>query len=220
MNRIDLKVKKTARIFQIGAINENIKSIWILLHGYGQLGNEFISHFENAADDNKLIIAPEALNKFYLKGFYGKVGAAWMTKDNRENEIEDYVEYLNSVVDYYRKQLNLDKLEINTLGFSQGCDTLSRWVVSSNINFNRIILHSGGIPEDVLKTGKIKDSFDLKLFLIKGDNDKLINKEKLNFLSKELYDKGINYRYITFEGGHEISQTLVRQTMEGKFDEM
>ena len=96
-------VQKSARYFTLGYPSDKIKSIWFVLHGYGNLASEFINSFEIINDGENYIIAPEALNKFYLKGFYGKVGATWMTKENRENEINDYVNLLDSV---YETKIN------------------------------------------------------------------------------------------------------------------
>jgi hypothetical protein len=45
----------------------------------------------------RIIIAPEGLSRFYRKGFSGDVVASWMTKDDRLDDMEDYVRYLNDL---------------------------------------------------------------------------------------------------------------------------
>ena len=36
-------------------------------------------------------MAPEGLSRFYLEGFSGKVGATWMTREDRLNDIDNYL---------------------------------------------------------------------------------------------------------------------------------
>ncbi len=65
------------------------ENVWILFHGYGQSASYFLMNFKDFEPENSLLIAPEGLSKFYLKGVDGRVGASWMTKENREAEIQD-----------------------------------------------------------------------------------------------------------------------------------
>jgi hypothetical protein len=48
-------------------------------------------------------VAPEGLSRFYFEGgFHGpgsKVGATWMTREDRLAKIEDYVGYLDALHD-------------------------------------------------------------------------------------------------------------------------
>src|SRR4051812_20505745 len=100
-----IRVERTARYFTIGATDSAPKSIWFILHGYAQLAGVFIRFFGDLADDETLIVAPEALNRFYLlnpdqaAAKDRPVGATWMTREDRESEINDYVEYLDALYD-------------------------------------------------------------------------------------------------------------------------
>ena len=42
IQKFKIQTSKSARYFQIGEINNNTKSIWIVLHGYGMLPEYFI----------------------------------------------------------------------------------------------------------------------------------------------------------------------------------
>jgi hypothetical protein len=66
----------------------------------------FIQKFKELASENTLIVAPEALSRFYLNGFSGRVGATWMTKEARDTEILDYLNYLNKLLDTLLMDLN------------------------------------------------------------------------------------------------------------------
>ena len=74
---------------------EKIDTVWFVLHGYGMLSEYFIKKFESILNENTLVIAPEATNRFYLGNNYARVGASWMTNLDREQEIRDNILYLD-----------------------------------------------------------------------------------------------------------------------------
>ncbi|MEZ4763957.1 MAG: hypothetical protein R3C26_12480 [Calditrichia bacterium] len=37
------------------------------------------------------------MSRFYLQSTNGRIGATWMTREDRENEIADYLAYLNNL---------------------------------------------------------------------------------------------------------------------------
>ena len=88
-----ISIKKTAKVYTLGNIT-TAKHVIVVLHGYGQLAKYFINKFKPLVDDDYYIIAPEGLSKFYLNGHSGRVGASWMTKEDRQIEINDQIEYL------------------------------------------------------------------------------------------------------------------------------
>jgi hypothetical protein len=98
LNEHHITVTKTARYYSQGVLNATTERIWIVVHGYLQRAEDFIKMFDFLDDGKTYIVAPEALNRSYLKGGYDKTGATWMTKDDRENEIKDYVNLSQSSV--------------------------------------------------------------------------------------------------------------------------
>src|SRR5690242_15478023 len=87
----------SARYFKLGEINEHTTEVWFVLHGQGQLAEFFIQKFKMLEDQNICVIAPEGLSRYYLEGYTGRVGATWMTKENRLMDINNYIQYLNAV---------------------------------------------------------------------------------------------------------------------------
>jgi hypothetical protein len=98
-----LVTTRRARYYTIGGGEQPLSEAWIVLHGLGQLASVFIEYFQSIASPGRLIVAPEALNRYYVTpGASGrtadaKVGATWMTRMDRENEIADYVDFLDAV---------------------------------------------------------------------------------------------------------------------------
>src|SRR5690554_4646496 len=133
-----LSVSKTARYYTAGTLDKKTKTIWFVCHGYGQLAKYFIQNFKVLDNGENFIVAPEALSRFYLQGFSGRVGATWMTKEDRENDIKDYNAYLSTLYKKVMKDIPLENVKINILGFSQGVSTVCRWVVSEKIKFDKL----------------------------------------------------------------------------------
>ena len=117
------KSLKTYRYFSISG-KEKPRDLLITLHGYGQLAAYFIKKF-NTCPDNYDILAPEGPHRFYKNGYSGRVGASWMTKEAREDDIEDNLHWLNLWLSEHLRSNHYEKIIL--LGFSQGGATAARW---------------------------------------------------------------------------------------------
>ena len=120
MDQKNISINKTARYFTLGNPNEKIETIWFLCHGYGQLANYFLKNFEILNNGKNLLVAPEGLHRFYLNGFGGRVGASWMTREDRLNDIKDYIGFLDQLYLEIVNPFKSRNIKINVLGFSQG----------------------------------------------------------------------------------------------------
>lgn len=199
-----LKVTRTAHYYCLGN-DKNPKNIWFVLHGYGYLASKFIKYFEALDSNNNLIIAPEGLSYFYINGVNGKVGASWMTKEHREDEIEDYMNYLNNLYNLILK--SYPNTSVNILGFSQGGATASRWLMNNKIKCNHFILWASVFPDDIT----IEFPRCSTIFIIKGTKDEYVSEERFETLEKILISKKLNYKKIVFEGKHIIEkETLLK----------
>jgi predicted esterase len=208
-----LAVRKTARYYAMGDLNKQTKQIWVVLHGFGYLASDFIQWFSAIADEHTLIIAPEALSRSYLSGTWGKVGASWMTKEDRLNEIDDYVNYLNELL-IKITGVSGKKTEINCLGFSQGVATACRWVASDVVPVKKLVLWSGTPPFDT-DYKKSKNLRNAEIRMCYGNDDKYISEKKVNEI-KAFFDKNdfLHIKMNRFEGGHEIREEDLIQAMK------
>ncbi|MFA5803054.1 MAG: dienelactone hydrolase family protein [Melioribacteraceae bacterium] len=210
-----IAISKTARYYIMGKPSAKINSVWFVLHGYGQLAEDFIKIFEPIKNETTLIIAPEALNKFYIKGFSGKVGSAWMTKEDRENEIKDYVNYLDSVYEDVIKFGLLSKTKITVLGFSQGTAAACRWISKGKSKVDRLILWGGSVPPDVelLSSKDLLNSINLTIIV--GDKDEFISAEQIENEEQRLRKNDIKHSLVIFDGKHAIQKETLLKISEG-----
>jgi len=201
----NITIDKTARYFVLGEPSEKIKSVLFVLHGYSQLAEEFIKYFEPIKNESVLIVAPEALNRFYVNGFSGKVGATWMTKEDGENEIGDYTNYLDSIYNNVINRGVFLKVKITILGFSQGATTACRWVSCGKSKIDQLILWGGGVPHDI----DFESLKSVDLTIVVGDKDEFISAEQIEAEEEKLKKNNIKYSLMTFEGKHIIKKEIL-----------
>ena len=162
------EVARTAHYASLGNPGPQVRQLWIVTHGYGQLSKTFIRRFIPICDEQTLVIAPEGLSRFYWGGFDGPVVASWMTREDRLDEIADFCNMLDQLYAHYVPQCH-PEVEINLLGFSQGTATQVRWIMRSFPKFHRLMLWAGQLPEDLDYQPQLDYFADKKLFFAYGD---------------------------------------------------
>jgi len=197
-----LTVPKSARYEIIGSIDQ-AKIIVIALHGYGQLTPYFIRKFKGL-DEKIAIVAPEGLHRFYLSGSNGRVGASWMTKEDRENDIQDNLTYLNAL--YAHLRINKEKTRIVLLGFSQGGATAARWFAQSPQLFHKLIMWASIFPPDISFPLELKDT--QAHFFVIGDKDEYYDSSELERVCDFYEAQG--FKCLRFSGGHTIDMNLLK----------
>ncbi len=203
-------VQKTARFYTIGEANSNTEELWFVLHGYGQLANYFIRHFGAIDNGKRLIVAPEALSRFYVGGEYKRVGATWMTKVEREDEVEDYLQYLNKVADSITRSFAGPVPPITVLGFSQGATTASRWVTLGELPAKKLILWAGPVAHDLDLDKHAATLNALNPSFVVGDQDYYITPERLAEEQALMQSHNLEFEYIPYAGEHRLNKTVLQ----------
>jgi predicted esterase len=197
-----IAVTKTARYYVSNAAKGKVRNLWIVCHGYRQLAAKFINKFSPLFADDALVVAPEGFHRFYIEGYSGRVGASWMTREDRLNDIKDYVSFLDQLLEQIKKDyLISDNCKINVLGFSQGAATACRWVSSGKFKPDNLILWAGVFPPDLQENFAFQS---LRTFVLLGDQDEFTTTEIFKTQEEELKKMKIDYRFIGFKGKHDI----------------
>src|SRR5216117_3374768 len=190
---------RTARFFTLGS-PERSTDLWIVCHGYGQLASRFLERFRPIEAEQRCILAPEGLSRFYLteSPTERRVGASWMTREDRLQEIDDYVRYLDGV---YAKIVTRDA-RVTALGFSQGTATVCRWAALRSSRIDRLIVWGGEVPPDLdLKRLRVPS-----LTLVYGTRDQFFTPKVVAANEARLREHNIGYDLVSFDGAHEISE--------------
>ena len=203
-SHVEVDLKASYRT--LNKLTKETKSVWIVFHGYGQIAEFFIKKFSGLNPSENFIIAPQGLSKFYQAGFSGRVGATWMTKEDRLVEIENQHRYLDAVL---KKEICDCHAEIVLLGFSQGASTMIRYAAHVDLPIHKMIIWAGTIPpelvsEDVAHWPKFEGHFLI------GDKDEFnknghFNEEKSRFESLI----GRPVQETVFAGKHEVIPELI-----------
>lgn len=217
-----IKVPRSARYAMLGSLDGELSEVWFVCHGHGQLAARFLSRFLPLESPRRLFIAPEALSRYYLSppkaGPHAPgtpVGASWMTSEDRESEIDDYVSYLDLLHDEVFSVVDRAKVRLWVLGFSQGASTVVRWVVRGKVEPDRVVVASGMLPAELDQTAARHLASRGSLTVTFGDDDEFANPERIRTEEAKLKDLGIPYDMVRFKGGHTITPTLLEQLTRG-----
>jgi predicted esterase len=208
-----LEVSRTARYWTLGDPG-TAREIWFVLHGYRQLARRFLRRFAAVDDGTRLIVAPEALSRFYVEATAGRhgpgavVGATWMTREDREHEIADYVAYLDRLAATIVAQA--PERSLNVLGFSQGVATATRWVVHGGVRPTRLILWGDFTPPDLDLDRATAALAGVEMVTVRGDADAALSTRLAAEEAARFAQAGIHVRSVGYAGGHDIhEETLV-----------
>lgn len=205
-----LEVVRTARYWVLGGDTPAPAEVWFVLHGYRQLAQRFLRRFGPLDDGTRVIVAPEGLSRFYVEttpsrhGPSSVVGAAWMTREDRDHEIADYVRYLDALGAEVLRGLG-GTPAVTVLGFSQGVATACRWTVLGRARPRRLVLWGDYLPPD-LPLEQAADAWrSTRVVRVRGDRDPIFRGVDATSAEEErLRAAGIASDVIPFEGGHEI----------------
>lgn len=211
MNWMELVVKRRARIGVLGD-PATADTVWIVVHGYGQLVADFLPACGALVGPTRAVVAPEALNRFYKvpEGHQGThatvpVGTTWMTREYRLAEIADYVDYLDDVVAAVRR----DHTQVAVLGFSQGVTTMARWVAAGRTRLDRVVCWAGEMPKDV-DLAATRERWPAEVELVVGTTDEFRTWIGVERQVERFAAAGIAARVTEFAGGHRLDRTTLQ----------
>lgn len=217
----EIVVPRSSRYAVLGAGVSDAREIWLVCHGYGQLAERFISRFSVIDDGKRMIVAPEALSRFYLSSSSGgysasdRVGASWMTREGRDAEIIDQVRYLDMVCARVFDGVDRSSVRLVALGFSQGSAAVCRWAARTASPPEHVVLWGGGVPAELLEGEGKAGLARAPLTIAIGANDPIAHGGRVEIHRKQLDAAGIKYRFVPYDGGHEIDGAVLADIAGG-----
>jgi predicted esterase len=223
LSPLHITVPKTARYYQIGHPSELVRDIWFVCHGFSQLAIEFAVPFQPLEDDSRLFLVPEGLSRFYLDtrpGHSGasKVGALWMTREDREAEIVDIVNYLDALYERVLGELSArgvdrDRIRVHALGFSQGGPAVCRWAARGSAVIDHLVPWAHGIPQDVNIRALGERRPNLRIDMVFGTRDRFIGEDAIEEQRATLESSDVPFLMRAFKGGHSLNLAMLRELM-------
>ena len=215
--RID--VLRSARFSFVGG-EDGVRELWMVLHGYRQLARFFIERFTPLATPDRRIVAPEGLSRFYLDEVGGphgpehRVGATWMTREDREAEIRDYVRYLDGLHLRIRQEEPGAPPARLVLGFSQGVHTAARWVAHGGVAPALLVLWGATLPTDLALGPFARRMEGGQVILVRGASDRRHPARGEDRDVEMLRGVGVAVRQVLHPGGHRVDPTVLGELVE------
>jgi predicted esterase len=222
IREVPLEVLRTARIAVLGPEEDAprpLREVWYVLHGYRQLARRMLRRFRSVVTADRMVVAPEGLSRFYLDapdrphGARDAIGASWMTREDREAEIRDYVRYLDraaAVLEGGHPGGGDGPPERTVLGFSQGAHTAARWAALGRVPPARLVLWGAGFPGD-LPPGAAEALQGVEIILVRGEDDGLRQPREEEREEAWLEGSGLPCSILTHPGGHEIDPGILAE---------
>jgi predicted esterase len=216
-----IRVARSARFAMLGSLDARLREVWIVCHGHAQLARRFVARFLPLERSDRLFVAPEALSRFYLEpprlGPHSAdvpVGASWMTYEDRDAEITDYVGYLDLVHDEIFSVADRSQVRLVVFGFSQGVATVVRWLTRGKAEPDRVILWAGMLPAEI-DAAAAKRLSGSPVTVVLGTKDQFARPDVVAQQEARLRELGIAHDTVRFDGGHEINPEVLVQLAEG-----
>lgn len=211
---------KTGRYALLGAELPKARRLWFVLHGYGQLASRFLRHFDGCVPPDTCIVAPEGLSRFYRDMPSGDgshlqhVGATWMTREGRDDDIADTLRWLYGVYDDVLG-MTADRPQVGVLAFSQGVATATRWISSSFVHPHAFVAWAGSVATDV-DDASMQDALQYTdVVLVTGDNDQFIIEASREAMLERLRGWQPRARGVQYAGGHRLDTDTLRGLLHG-----
>jgi dienelactone hydrolase len=213
----NLPVRRTARLALLGPVGPQVRELWYVLHGYGQLAPGFLAGCRALADDARLIVAPEALSRFYEADLTSRmqqkeatVGASWMTREERLVDVADNMAYLDTVHEHITHRLGGARPRITVLGFSQGAATTTRWVARGAIDVVRHVVWGSAMAHDVDLADPGSPLRRAETVLVVGTRDQFATPKAVAAELARLEAAHFPVRHLSFDGGHRLDDDTLR----------
>ncbi|MFY0652601.1 MAG: hypothetical protein JXQ96_11235 [Cyclobacteriaceae bacterium] len=200
----------------LNSITPNTRHIWIVCHGYAQMAERFIQKFSILDPNENFILAPQGLSRFYFDT-YTKIGASWMTREDRETDLENQRGYIDAIFENVFDGVDLSRYKLHLLGFSQGASMICRIAAHKKIEFSELILWAGGFPKELSANDFQFLGQGAKLKVVLGSKDEYYKsvdyKKELGYMEQ---GTGLKANFIRYEGTHKIEKSVLKRVIDSE----
>ncbi len=151
------------------------------------------------------LVSIQGLHRFYQRRT-NEVVAGWMTRQDRELAIADNLAYVAGVMDAVARDWP-GAPRVVLAGFSQGVAMMFRAAVAVERPVDGVIAVGGDIPPeiDAVRLGRLHSAL-----VCRGTRDEWYTAVKFDDDLRRLAEAGVALRPLTFDGGHEWTDEVMR----------
>lgn len=190
----------------LNTLTEDTKTVWFVCHGMGYLSRYFLKYFKGLNAKENYIIAPQAPSKYYIQPKM-HVGANWLTRDETKVGMRNILNYFDAI--FETEAIPKDK-NLIILGYSQGVSVAMRYMVFRKLQCSQLILHSGGIPKELIATDFEYLNSSTSVKLIYGTSDEYLDEERIESESDRAIELfGSKVQFLPFDGTHVVNVDLI-----------
>lgn len=205
--RVSYSTQNTYSTF--GGFSSKTKNVWLVFHGMGHLSRYFLRHFSTLDPEENFIVAPQAPSKYYQSSENKHVGASWLTREDTVEETKNVLQYIDAV---WKKESPSVLARFIVVGYSQGVSIATRWLASRKIVCDEVVLHSGGIPNELKETDFHYLPKTTKVTFLYGNEDPYITEARV----KEEERKGVllfgdRLTTTVFKGSHQVYGPFLKE---------
>jgi predicted esterase len=185
-------------------------NIWLVFHGMGYLSRYFLKYFKGLDPKANYVIAPQAPSKYYLDDNYTHVGACWLTRVDTVQETSNVLAYVDAVWEKESPRFNGQNLIV--MGYSQGVSIATRWLASRQIQCDRLLLHSGGIPKELVASDFNYLKQECPVTYLYGNKDEYITEARMTeeqLKATNLFSDRLSVQ--VFDGTHEVNTRFLKE---------
>ncbi|MEI6243540.1 MAG: dienelactone hydrolase family protein [Acidobacteriota bacterium] len=208
MRTLNIETPTHGRALVKSGINSATPRVVIVgFHGYGQNAEDMMAELEaipGAAADGRILVSVQALHRFYAKGEQ-KIVASWMTRQNREEAIDDNLGYVDRLLNEIGNQFDELIPDFILLGFSQGVAMAYRAALLGRHQVAGIVAVGGDIPPDVksVPAGRWP-----RLLIAAGRTDHWFTPDKVAADEAFLQSHGVAHRLLRYDAGHVFTDDV------------
>lgn len=188
------------------APREGMPYVWYF-HGYGQAPAWSAQKLRPLVEAGWGLIAPEGFNRFYLEGHSGRVGASWMTREARLDDIADQHAFFNALW----QQFGPNHRHI-AFAFSQGVPAFWRWYAAFLPQFETAIHYASDAPPELLASnfphGPIQSATG-----VFPTQDEFISPEKAQGIEAQLQSWPMRWTFLHPTTTHRIDVEVVKNLL-------
>ena len=154
------------------------------------------------------LVSVQGLHRFYQRRT-NEVIASWMTRQDRELAIADNLAYVEGVVDAASREMGREPARLVFAAFSQGVAMGFRAATATTRRVDGVIGVGGDVPPEIDAAALARVQ---KALVCRGSSDEWYTDAKFQHDTTRLRQSGVAVHAVTFEGGHEWSEAVLKNS--------